>query len=281
MNSAIEFMIAPFFATMLLIGINVYFGIHVIKREIIFIDIALAQLAALGATVASVFFEHAHNHGHEGTTLEEYIFSVAFTILAAYIFTLFKSRKLPIPLEALIGIGYAIAATGSVILLDTAAGGEVHVKEMVEGAILWVSWGKIIELAIVFGLIGLLHFIYRRKFLALTDDYSKTQPIKHAMLWDFLFYASFGIAVVHSVSVGGILTIFAFLILPASISALFMKSWQSRIFLGWGLGTIVTVCGLYLSWNLDVPSAPTIILVLGVCLLLSLIVKKVLPSSAS
>ncbi|MCP4723990.1 MAG: metal ABC transporter permease [bacterium] len=284
MSTALEFMFPPFVVCLLLIGINIYFGIHVIKREIIFIDIALAQIAALGATFSVILHElgdHAgHTHGDEG--MMAYWLSIAFVVIAAAVFTFLKSNKLPIPLESLIGIAYAVAATGSVILLDTMAGGDVHVKEMMEGSILWVTWDQILELTIVFSLVGIFHFIFRRKFLSLTDNYNKGSA-KYSPLWDFLFYASFGIAVVHSVKVGGILTIFAFLIIPASISALFTDKWLSRILIGWGIGSVVTICGLFLSWNMDVPSSPTVILFLGVFLLLALLfkaLKKTLMSSS-
>ncbi|MFC1555971.1 metal ABC transporter permease [candidate division KSB1 bacterium] len=274
---ALEFMAAPFLACMLLIGINIYFGIHVIKRDIIFINIAFAQIAALGGTIGTLIHEflsqdHA-GHSHDEHTFEAYILSIIFTMIAALIFTMLKSRRLNISLEALIGIAYAVAATGAVIIVDMAAGGDVHVKEMMEGTILWVSWEQIIELAVVFALIGLFHFIFRKKFLPMSDNYCGTTPNGYSMLWDFLFYTSFGIAVVHSVRVGGILTIFAFLIIPASISALFATRWVTRILIGWGLGTLVTICGLFLSWNIDVPSSPTVILFLGVFLVLAVIVK--------
>lgn len=284
--TAIEFMFAPFVACLLLIGINIYFGIHVIKREIIFIDIAMAQVAALGGTVAMILHLTGHEHAgqaEDGFSLMGYLFAIAFTTVAAAIFTVLKSRKLPIPLESLIGIAYAVAATGAVILLDKAAGGDVHVHEMVAGSILWVSWREILELFIVFVLVGFFHFIFREKFTKLTDNYNKAYRTDHALVWDFLFYATFGIAVVHSVQVGGILTVFAFLIIPASISALFSEQWVTRILIGWGLGTIVTVCGLYLSWVMDVPSSPTVILFLGVFLLLAIILralKKILISTA-
>ncbi len=271
MTTAIEFMFAPFVVCLLLIGINIYFGIHVIKREIIFIDIALAQIAALGATIATI--THLAGHEHAELSLAGYIFGIGFTTFAALIFTILKSRKLPIPLESLIGIAYAVAATGAVILLDKAAGGDVHVHEMVAGSILWVTWKQILELFIVFSLIGFFHYIFRNKFIPMTDTYNNKNS-SYSFLWDFLFYTTFGIAVVHSVRVGGILTVFAFLIIPASISALFSKSWLSRILIGWGLGTIVTALGLYLSWTMDVPSSPTVILFLGVFLLLTILAKS-------
>lgn len=272
MLTAIEFMFAPFVVCLLLIGINIYFGIHVIKREIIFIDIALAQIAALGATVATI--TGLAPHAHDEVSLAGYLLSIGFTTIAALLFAILNSQKLPIPLESLIGIAYAVAATVAVILLDKAAGGDIHVHEMVAGSILWVKWSQILELFIVFAVIGLFHFFFRDKFLSLTEAYHTGKSGEHSFWWDFLFYATFGIAVVHSVRVGGILTVFAFLIIPASISALFSQKWLPRILIGWGLGTIVSVLGLYLSWVMDVPSSPTVILFLGAFLLLALLVKS-------
>jgi len=280
MVTALEFMFAPFVVCLLLIGINVYFGIHVIKREIIFIDIALAQIAAFGGAIALVAHEwihpeEIHEHSHDDSSLFTYFFSLAFTTLAAVIFTLLKNNKIKIPLEALIGIAYAVATTGAVIILDKGAGGDVHVHEMLAGAILWVTWGQIFKLFLVILIVGIIHFIFRDKFFRLTDSYlNEKSDIKNPHLWDFLFYFTFGIAVVQSVSVGGILTVFAFLIIPASISALFAESWISRILFGWGIGTLVTICGLYLSWNMDIPSSPTVILFLGVFLILALTLKS-------
>jgi len=278
MIEAVQFMFLPFLACLLLVGINVYFGIHVIKREIIFIDIAMAQIAALGAVFSilfpvEVFSVHGIEvYGHE--TNIGYYFSLGFTLLAAVVFTLLKSEKLHIPLEAIIGIAYAVATTGAVILIDKAAGGDVHVHEMLEGSILWVSWGEILKLFVVFFLVGGFHYIFRDKFYRLTDTYISGNPAQPvSRWWDFLFYFTFGIAVVHAVNVGGILTVFTFLIIPASISILFAESLLSRILIGWCIGTIVSVCGLYLSWVLDVPSGPTVILFLGVFLFLSLLFR--------
>ena len=175
MFTAIEFMLAPFVVCILLIGINIYFGIHVIKREIIFIDIALAQIAALGGTIAGILHDLLPGHGehsHDEHGMMWYLFAIGFTTLAALMFSVLKSKKLPIPLESLIGIAYAVAATGAVIILDKAAGGDVHVHEMVAGSILWVNWYQITVLLIVFGLVGLFHFLYRKRFLGLTDSYN-------------------------------------------------------------------------------------------------------------
>jgi len=275
MFTALNFMLAPFVACLLLILIMVYFGIHVIEREIIFIDIALAQIAAFGSAVSLVLQEMNivhHNQGgeHDSRTFMAYLFCT----LAAAIFTVLKDKKIKIPLEAIIGIAYAAAATGAVIILDKGAGGDVHIHDMLAGAILWVSWPQNLRFLVVVVVVGSFHYIFRHKFLGLTKHYqSEETVVSNPKLWDFLFYFSFGIVIVEAVNVGGILTIFAFLIIPASISALFSQNWSSRILIGLIVGGIATILGLYLSWIMDIPSSPAIILFLGLCLLVSLLLK--------
>ncbi len=275
----LEFMITPFVACLLLIAANVYFGIHVLKREIIFIDIALAQIAALGNVIAMILYEAFGNHQHMEHGEENYFtftFSLIFCTIAAIVFSLLKNKKIKIPLESLIGIAYAVATAGAVILLDKAAGGDVHIHDMLTGSLLWVSWHQVVKLAIIVGLVGSFHFIFRKKFFMLTDNYHKHETgLKNKGLWDFLFYFSFGIVIVQAVHVGGILTVFAFLIIPASISALYATQWHYRIFIGLVIGALVTFLGLYFSWQLDVPCSPVIILFLAVVLLLSLLIKRI------
>ncbi|UCG28054.1 MAG: metal ABC transporter permease [Bacteroidales bacterium] len=246
-----------------------------IKREIIFIDIALAQIAALGGAVSMVLSEmgigHQYHSGeHEVRTFTAYLFCT----LAAALFTLLKDKKIKIPLESIIGIAYAVAATGVVIILDKGAGADVHVHDMLTGSILWVTWNQVLRLSLVVTVIGGIHYVFRHKFLELTNQYLEGNSImKNAKIWDFIFYFSFGIVIVEAVNVGGILTIFSFLIIPASISALFAVKWSSRIIIGFVIGIAVTIFGLYLSWIMDVPSSPTIILFLGLLLLISLLIR--------
>jgi zinc/manganese transport system permease protein len=283
MTSGLDFMIAPFIASLLLILITSYFGIHVIEREIIFIDIALAQIAALGSAVSLVL----HNlgigsqndiHDHDSTTFLAYI----FCLLAAGIFTILKNRKIKIPLEAIIGIAYAVATTAAVIILDKGAGSDVHIHDMLIGTILWVSWHQIIRLLIIVIVIGGFHYIFRNKFKGVTLLYQgKASNISNPRLWDFLFYFTFGIVIVEAVSIGGILTVFAFLIIPASTSALFTTRWTKRISIGLLIGGISTVLGLYLSWVMDIPCSPAIILFLGLSLFLSILMKAFLKTKTN
>ena len=275
---AVEFLLAPFAACVLLIIINVYFGIHVIRREIIFIDIALAQIAALGSAVALIIYqsihpEAAHEHGFNNAFT--YIITLCFIVLAAYLFTLLKNRIIRIPLEAIIGITYAVTATATVIILDKGAGSDIHVHDMLIGSILWVSWHRITLLFIVILLVGTFHIFFRKKFLNLTNTYLNNHiNIKNPQLWDFLFYLSFGIVIIEAVNVAGILTVFAFLIIPASISVILVKSWFSRILLGWIISLFISVIGLYLSWKMDMQCSPVIILFLGISLIIAAALKK-------
>jgi zinc/manganese transport system permease protein len=88
-----------------------------------------------------------------------------------------------------------------------------------------------------------------------------------------MFYFTFGVVIVEAVSVGGILTIFAFLIIPSSVSALFATRWTERILIGLLVGGIATILGLYLSWVMDIPCSPAIILFLAACLILAVLAK--------
>lgn len=280
MATALDFMFAPFTASLLLIFIMVYFGIHVIEREIIFIDIALAQIAALGSAVSLVILHlsegsNVHEHDHDSGTILSYV----FCLLAAGIFTLLKNKKLKIPLEALIGIAYAVATTSAVIILDKGAGSDVHIHDMLAGSILWVTWPQILRLLIVVAVIGGFHFIFREKFKGVTLSYQdKECNISRPKLWDFLFYLTFGIVIVEAVKISGILTIFAFLIIPSSLSALFATRWTYRILLGLLTGGIAAILGLYLSWIMDVPCSPAIIMFLGLALLIALIIRAAVKS---
>ena len=282
MTLVLEFMMAPLAGSLLLICILVYFGIHVIEREIIFIDIALAQIAALGSAVSLVLntvrdVPHDHADEHGSNTLMAYL----FCMLAAWVFTLFRNKKIKVPLEAFIGIAYAVATTSAVIILDKFAGSDVHIHDMLAGALLWITWPQVLRLLVVVMAVGLFHYFFRYKFKALTSLYKgKDMDVSNPRLWDFLFYFTFGIVIVEAVNVGGILTVFAFLIIPSSISALFATRWSHRILVGLLVGGIATLLGLYLSWVMDVPCSPTIILFLALCLVVSIIIRAVLKATA-
>ena len=277
---SIEFILLPFIGCLLIVLVNVYFGLHVIKREIIFIDIALASIAALGSAVGMILFESTHvEHSHEAHGFLPYIFSLGFISIASLSFTLLRHKKIPIPLEAIIGIAYAVATTLTVIILDKGAGGDVHVHDMLVGTILWISGHQLTRLALVVMIVGIFHIIYRKRFLSLTESFHNPKnEISRKKLWDFLFYFSFGLVVVEAVNIAGILTVFAFLILPASLSVLLTGNWITKLIVGWVAGITASFTGLLFSLKLDVPSAPVIITLLGIILLLGYLLYKILGS---
>ncbi|MEW6685811.1 MAG: metal ABC transporter permease [Candidatus Edwardsbacteria bacterium] len=267
-----ELMLLPFAACLILTGIHAYLGIHVIEREVIFVDLALAQIAALGAIIAFLF-------GMELHSTAAYVFSIAFTFVGATIFALTRLKERKVSQEAIIGIVYAVSAACSILVLDRAPSEAEHIKYMLVGNILFVKWPEIIKMAVLYGVIGLFHFIYRRKFLLISLNSEEAQkekiPIKW---WDFLFYATFGVVVTSSVEIAGVLLVFSYLIVPAVCAMLLSDKLKTRLLLGWALGSLTSLIGLYLSATLDFPTGAAIVcafglLVLGVAILQRLAVR--------
>ena len=282
MLTNLQFILVPLVASILLLAITSYFGIHVLKREIIFIDIALAQIAVLGGVVVVYLEEALQLHGvmlgtRELTGFLESVFSLLFCLGAALIFAYLKNPRIRVPIEAFIGIAYAFATTAAVIILDKGAGADVHLHDMLTGVLLWTTWPQVLRLAVVLAIIGGFHVLFRRQFIRLSDQdqHGKqgTDQYPRQRLWDFLFYFTFGIMIIEAVKIAGVLTVFAFLILPASISALFSGDWRNRILIGIGTGILATVLGLHFSITLDLTASPLIILFLGAILLLGVIAR--------
>ncbi len=281
MITTLQFIAAPVVASLVILALTSYFGIHVLKREIIFIDITLAQVAVFGSVV-SMLLGHAFG-GPDAAIgqiplegILDYGFSLLFCMGAALIFTLLKHPGIRIPIEAFIGIAYAFATMATVIILDKGTGSEEHLHEMLTGTLSWTGWPQVARLAVVLVVIGGFHILFREKFIRLSESYhSIPGSFSHQKRWDFLFYFTFGVVIIEAVHVAGILTVFAFLIMPASISALFRKfSWTGRIAVGMAAGIFATFAGLYLSVSLDVTSSPVIILFLGVILLAGVLATR-------
>ncbi|MBN1164350.1 MAG: metal ABC transporter permease [Candidatus Krumholzibacteriota bacterium] len=265
----VQFLTPPLVACVTILGLLGYLGIHVLKREIIFIDIALAQIAAVGATFAHLYL------GREENSVPAYLCAFAFTVLAALFFSQIDKRITRISHEAIIGVTYAIAAAAALFILALAAGGDVHMENMLTGSILWARWPDILAIAVLFFLVGLFHFLYRRKFIRLSESYgSGAVRGKENIWWDFLFYVSMGMVITFSVKIAGVLVIFSFLIIPATFSALFADSWRDRLLWAWGVGIFSIISGLILSYFLDFCCGPAVITMLGLSLIgASLLVK--------
>src|SRR5881275_2533577 len=256
----LPFLILPFLASLILTGIHAYLGVHVVERGVIFVDLALAQIAALGATVAIVIGMDPHGHG-------SYWISLAFTFLGAGIFAFARSSRGHIPQEAFIGIAYAVASATAILLMSKATGETEHLKDMLVGNILAVSWPEVRKTALLYGAIGIFHFIFRKKFLSISMNHGKAeQSGMNVRFWDFLFYASFGFVVTSSVAIAGVLLVFCYLIVPSVGAMLFADRIGTRLAIGWTMGTLVSALGVFLSVQADLPTGATIVCTFGAVL---------------
>ncbi|MFC1537931.1 metal ABC transporter permease [Candidatus Latescibacterota bacterium] len=272
MIEIIQFLLPSFAACLLILIVLGYLGMHVLEREIIFIDIALAQIAATGTALAHFF---AIEHSHDGNNFFERMVALGFTLLAAAFFSYVAKNIAKISQETVIGISYAIAAAATLFFLGLAAGGDIHMEEMFTGSILWAQWDAIIMCMIVYALIGVFHFVFRSQFITLSKNYHEASKTgMNVMLWDFLFYASMGIVITFTVELTGVLLTFAFLIIPATFSTLFSNHWGIRLLVAWVLGVIVTIIGLMCSYRFDFSCGPSLVAIMGITLIGAVIIKK-------
>src|SRR2546422_2807533 len=253
----LQFLLMPFLASLILTGIHAYLGVHVVERGVIFVDLALAQIAALGATVAILMGMDPHGRS-------SYWISLGFTFLGAGIFSVLRMRRVRIPQEAIIGIAYAVASAAAILAMSKATGETEHLKDMLVGNILAVSAPEVGRTALLYGAIGLFHYFFRKKFLLISIDprAAEAQGVS-IRFWDFLFYASFGFVVTSSVAIAGVLLVFCYLIVPSVGAMLFADRIGRRLAIGWTMGTLVSALGVYLSVFLDLPTGATIVCTFG------------------
>ncbi|HEV8703221.1 MAG TPA: iron chelate uptake ABC transporter family permease subunit [Candidatus Polarisedimenticolia bacterium] len=260
MAQQLQVLFLPFLACLILTGIHVYLGIHVISRKVIFVDIALAQIAALGATVAFLL-------GHDPRSEGAYYISLGFAILAAIIFALTRARHERVPQEAVIGLTYATASAAAILLADISPHGAEHLHDLLAGSIVWVTPHQIIKTAVLYSLIGLFHMVCRKRFLliSLDPEAAFARGIR-VRLWDFFFYLSFGVVITSSVQIAGVLLVFCYLVAPAVFAVMFFDGLKARLITGWTMATIVSAVGLFFSY--DRPSGPTIMVGFAIALAL-------------
>ncbi len=250
MSESLQFLFAPFIMCLLLVGIHCYLGLHVLARGVIFVDLSLAQVASFGATLALLL-----NAEHHSTT--SYFISLSATLVAAAIFASARRFENKLPQEALIGITYAFASAAIVLVVDRLAHGAEHLKEALVGHILWVSWQDVMKTAVVYSVVGLIHWIFRKQFLRSSQESNNSH-----WFWDFLFYALFGIVITSSTSIAGVLLVFSFLIVPAVMSTMFCKTMSGRLAFGWSLGSIVSLIGMAVSYKYDFPVGAALVVLL-------------------
>jgi zinc/manganese transport system permease protein len=261
----LQFLAAPFVASLILAGIHAYLGVHVVERGVIFVDLSLAQIAALGSTIAILLpFTGGDAHGPW-----VYWTGLGFTFIGAAIFATVRVRHARIPQEAIIGIAYAVASAATIIVMSHATSESEHLKEMLVGNILAVSWGEVAKTAALYSAIGLFHYVFRRRFLTISMNHSRAEETGlNVRLWDFLFYASFGFVVTSSVLIAGVLLVFCYLIVPSVAAMLYAERIGTRLAIGWTMGTVVSALGIYLSVELDLPTGAAMVCTFGLVLIL-------------
>ncbi|HMQ10047.1 MAG TPA: metal ABC transporter permease [Oligoflexia bacterium] len=265
---ALNFLAAPLLMCLILVGIHCYLGIHVLARGVIFVDLALAQVAALGATVPFFFF-------HEPSSLVKYLFSLGFTLGAAAFLTLSNRFRQTLSQEAVIGVLFAFCSASLIVLADQMPHGSEHLKHSMIGQLLWTTWADVLKVFIIYSGVSGLYYIFRKPLLA--------NSLGIASLWsmDFLFYALFAVVITSSVQVAGILIVFSFLIVPALLSAVFFKDVAKRLWFGWGIGAILSVFGMFGSYYWNLPSGAFIVGVFTCVPLLLILVKAIFLNKAN
>jgi zinc/manganese transport system permease protein len=253
MSNFFNIMAAPFAECLVLVGIHAYLGIHVLKRRIIFVDLALAQIAALGTTVGILFGIH------DTDSVASFAIAMGFTFVGAAVFAISRVRSRRVPQEAVIGLVYAITAAVAVLVVGKSHGME-HLVNIMHGRLLWVQWAEVGTAAVAYVIIGVVHVAFRKQFMRISEDpegaFKAGMPVR---LWDFFFYMTFGYTISFSVRVAGVLLVFVFLVAPAIIALLLTDRLRYQLAIGWIVGTVVSSAGIYLSWMMDTPCGPTVV----------------------
>lgn len=258
MLQIIQILGLPFLACVLMSTILGYLGIHVLKREVIFIDIALAQVAAVGSIGAHLAFE-AH-----GDSPVSYVCSFSCVLLAAAFYAVIRNRISQISLEAIIGISYALAAAGVLFLAGIAPGGHIHIHHILAGSLLWTGWGQIIVGSVVFSVVGVCFVLIGKPIKEISESYRNgSSKGTRVVFWDFIFYLLLGVVITLSVQIGGIVVVFAYLIIPATISAAILPRLGLQLTTVWGTAIAASLMGLLFAYYLDFSIGPSISLFLG------------------
>jgi zinc/manganese transport system permease protein len=250
-----QILLPAFALSALMIMTHTYLGLHVLARGIIFIDLALAQVAALGISVAFLLGEEAH-----GMAAQAYAFVA--TLVAAFAFAGLRRVEGKTTREVIIGCVYVVTTALSIVILSRSAQGMEELKSIFNGNILWVQWQEISIIATCYAALSVLHILYRDRFYRLSFDSDGVE--RPSFFWEFLFFASFAIVITLAVSVAGVLLVFAFLIIPAFSASILSASFGSRLLIGWALGLLGCAMGLWLSFSADLPIGATMVTVMGI-----------------
>ncbi len=261
-------------AALVLAGIHSYLGFHVVSRGVIFVDISMAQAAAFGSVLALTLGWGQHSW-------PTYFMSLFFTLTAAALISVSRTREDHIPQEAFIGIIYAGFATMAMLLLARHAGGSEELEEVLAGSLLTIQKHDLISMALLYAGVGVVHWFLRARFFGISQDRAGAVSAGWKVgWWDFLFYALFGIVVTSSVHVAGVMLVFAFLVVPPVIALLFTRKQGLRLALGWTVAFAGSVIGIAASIGMNLPAGPSVIASLILLLLVALAVRRLKSSPA-
>ena len=266
MSVVSEFFIMQTMLVIVMLGLNTYMGIHIIRRGIIFCDLVLNQLAAFGVIIGlglGICY---------GTPLS-YAIPVAAVLAGCAILAVTRPKDKRVSEEAVIGILYGIALTASLLLADKLPGGGTYLGKTLTGSMLWVSWPLVLTTVVVYAALGFFHYIFRGRFLKLTEN---PELLRHRGFWDFLFFATLGVITILIVPVAGVLLAYGFMMIPASIAVLFGRGWKAGLIFGWTTGTIASLLGVLMSYRFDLPYGPTILLVMAAFFIGALVTKGIM-----
>ena len=262
MLDSLNLIIWPTIAAFILTGIHVYLGLHVVTRGVIFVDLALAQVAALGTAVGFLM-----GMSHDGIPI--YILALGFTFLGALLFAFTRSHHERVPQESIIGITYVVAAAMMILLFSKSPEGSEQLNHLLVGSILFVTPGIVGKTFALYAVIGLVHWRYRKQFLSASGSDVGLNGKVNTRLWDFLFYVTFGFVVTSSVKIAGVLLVFSFLIIPAVAALLFVDGIRNRLIFGWSFGVVGSLLGMLASLTLDIPTGAAIVVTFGTMLIVS------------
>lgn len=268
--------LAPLVACMVIVAVHSYLGLHVLAREVIFVDLSLAQVAALGSTVA-IFM------GSEPDSAMSFVYALGFTTIGAALFAATRSAHGggKVPQEAIIGIVYVVASAAGLLVADKSPRGGEAIKDILVGSLLWVGWPVIARLAAVYSAVGLFHWILRRRFLTISFEPETAEREGWKLKWwDFWFYLSFGLVITFSVPIVGVLLVFSFLVVPAAIAFQFTRRLNLLAVISWFAGVLASAGGIWVSFKYDLPTGPVVVCVFGLLLLLAFMVRRMMPAAA-
>jgi len=265
MNEFIELLALPFLASLMLIGIHCQFGLQVLKRNVVFVDLALAQCAALGATLAFM-------QGHMPQSAGAYAWSLGFAWSAALILSLIRYAPSRIPPEALVGVLYVASTAAAILLIEKAPQGAEHLKQILIGSVLTVSVDELIRVVPLYVGIGFILWLAAHRGWLERTGFA-------GWVADLGFYAAFGLVVTSSVAMAGVLLVFSFLIIPALIGLLWARTFGNQLLVGWGVGGLAAGTGLWASYVLDTSTGATMVCAFALTLCIALVARVIAEAS--